>query len=375
MSAVWHALQDRVGPRPEPSSVNVHLAAAADWLARAQDATPDDGVAAWYDIKTHSWQASYPETTGYIIPTLYDYAAFSGRLEFAERARRMAEWETAIQLPGGGVRAGTVDSETVAPTIFNTGQVLFGWLRAWQETGNDKFRTAANRAADWLVEAQDPDGAWRRYASPFAKFQLNAYNTRVAWALAQAGRALEDVRYSNAARANVEWALTRAQKNGWLEDNCLSDNDHPLTHTIAYSLRGIVETGALLGETRFVDFAARIARALAAAQRDDGALPGRLNADWRPAARWTCLTGNAQIAINWLRLAGFTGDDTLRAHARRANQFNMRTQRLDKTSPGLRGAIKGSFPVDGGYMAYRCPNWAAKFFMDSLMLEQGFAIG
>ena len=36
----------------------------------------------------------------------------------------------------------------------------------------------------------------------------------------------------------------------------------------------------------------------------------------------------------------------------------------------LRHSMKGSHPINGGYMTYRYPNWAAKFFMDGLMLEQ-----
>ena len=55
-------------------SIEEHLRAAAEWLLRAQAATPDDGVAHSYDVRAGKWLASYPETTGYIIPTLYDYA-------------------------------------------------------------------------------------------------------------------------------------------------------------------------------------------------------------------------------------------------------------------------------------------------------------
>jgi len=37
--------------------------------------------------------------------------------------------------------------------------------------------------------------------------------------------------------------------------------------------------------------------------------------------------------------------------------------------PGLRGGVKGSFPVDGSYGAYQYLNWATKFLADSLMME------
>jgi len=345
------------------------LQPAAEWLARAQDATGCGGVSAYYDAAKRTWAGAYPETTGYIIPTFCHYAEFSGQSEYRERAIHMAEWESAIQLPEGGVRAGTMDATQIEPTIFNTGQVLFGWLSAWPQTQDVRFRDSLVRAADWLVNAQDPDGAWRDYASPFAAHALNTYNTRVAFGLAQAGRDLKEPRYVEAAVRNVEWALTQMRSNGWLENNDLEDNDRPLTHTIAYATRGILEVGLIAGNTGFVDAAAHIARSVAETQRRDGALPGRLDSRWRPAARWTCVTGNAQMAIIWQRLAKETGDSSWRQAAENANRFNLSIQDLTADDEGARGGIPGSHPLKGGYMKNRYPNWAAKFFMDALMLQ------
>ena len=345
------------------------LQAAAEWLSRAQDATASGGVSAYYDLTRRTWTGAYPETTGYIIPTFLRYAAFSGESEYRERAVRMAEWESSIQLPEGGVRAGTMDATQVSPTIFNTGQVLFGWLAAWLQTHDERFRESLVRAADWLVRAQDPDGAWRRFASPFASHELNTYNTRVAFGLALAGRDLKEPRYIQAAVRNVEWALTQMHSNGWLENNDLEDNDRPLTHTIAYATRGILEVGLIAGNQEFVEAATRIARSVAQAQRRDGALPGRLDASWQPAARWSCVTGNAQMAIIWQLLARETGDASWKAAAERANHFNLSIQDTTSTDTGVRGGIPGSHPVKGGYMKNRYPNWAAKFFMDALMMQ------
>jgi len=132
----------RLLARRQPlSAPDVHhgLQAAAEWLARAQDATGGGGVSAYYDVAKGVWAGAYPETTGYIIPTLLRYSEFSGHSEYRERAIRMAEWESAIQLPDGGVRAGTLDAVQITPTIFNTGQVLFGWLSAWQHTRQERF--------------------------------------------------------------------------------------------------------------------------------------------------------------------------------------------------------------------------------------------
>ena len=369
------AFTDRLR-RPSHSgraSVEQALAGAADWLCAAQDAGTDGGVAAWFDLKRSSWKGAYPETTGYIIPTFFDYAEFVGRGEFRERALRMACWESAVQLPDGGVRAGTIDSTPVAPTVFNTGQVLFGWSRCLRETDDARWRRSLVAAGEWLLKAQDADGHWRRFASPFAARQINSYNTRTAFGLARAGVLLGRADFIDCAHANVQVVLSQAHANGWLDHNCLDDDSRPLTHTIAYSIRGILEVGLITNDAGAVTAATRMAESVAAAQRGDGALPGRLDGSWRPAARWSCVTGNAQMAINWLRLAE-SGDRRFVANAAQANRFNRSVQDVQCKTAGVRGGIKGSHPIDGGYMTYRYPNWAAKFFMDALMLEAGFPV-
>lgn len=373
MNHIKQLIKDKLGASVKPpQAIEVHLKAAADWLLRAQKGTPDDGVAHSFDIRSGKWTASYPETTGYVIPTLYDYAKLYNAPEYAAAARLMTVWESEIQMADGGVRAGTMDAEIVAPTIFNTGQALFGWAKAYLETGDERFKSSLIRASDWLVAAQDDDGAWRRFASPFTSSKLNSYNTRSSFGLVRAFEAVGDDRYLKAAVKNVEWTVARAFPNDWLPDNCLSNNDDltALTHTIAYSIRGILEVGLAAGRPEFIERALRMAQLVALRQRADGALPAFYTPEWDTKVSWSCVTGNSQMAINWLRLTQLTGESSLVSHASRANRFNMSIQDLETGDDRVRGAIKGSHPVNGGYMTYRYPNWATKFFMDGLMLEQ-----
>lgn len=368
------SLRDRTSvPRAAGMDPLRHLDAAADWLMRAFEASQTGGVPHSYDLRRRVWDRPYPETTGYIIPTFMDYAAYRGRDEFRTAALRMARWEAEILCEDGGVQAGVYDpARPNPPTIFNTGQVLFGFARAYEATHDINFLEALRRASDWLLRAQDEDGAWRRYSSPFAKPGANPYNTRSAFGLARAFEATQDTRYLQAAVRNVEWAVAQARPDGWIEGNCLSDHDgdKALTHTIAYTMRGILEVGYTAGRDDFVDLALRIGQAVARAQRRDGALPGYLRPGWRPAARWSCLTGNAQFAINWQRAAAIAGRRDHIENATAALGFTMATQDLDATDSGVRGGIKGSHPIDGEYMAGRYPNWAAKFFMDAILLQQ-----
>ncbi|AZP12234.1 hypothetical protein [Undibacterium parvum] len=375
MQYLIQAVKEKLtSPQQSVQPIENHLRAAADWLLYAQTATSDDGVPHSYDIRAKKWLASYPETTGYVIPTLYDYAKYYNLPKYAEAATRMAVWESDIQLADGGVRAGMIDAEVVAPTIFNTGQVLFGWAKAWLETGDERFKSSLIRSADWLVAAQDTDGAWRRFPSPFTSSKLNSYNTRSAFGLVRAYQALGKDEYLDAAIANVDWTLSRAQTNDWLPDNCLSENSDltALTHTIAYSIRGILEVGVAAERNDFIEKAFKMAKHVALSQREDGALNAYYTPDWKTAASWSCITGNSQMAINWLRLAQLTGDQELIPYAKKANRFNMSIQNLTTDDLKIKGALKGSHPINGGYMTYRYPNWATKFFMDGLMLEQFF---
>jgi len=349
--------------------------AAIEWLVRAQDATPDDGIARGFSLAWHpyfggrGWQPSYPETTGYIIPTLYGAARRLGRAELAARAGRAARWEIEIQLPTGAVRGGVIGAPE-SPAVFNTGQVLLGWLASFEETGQGGFADAARRAACYLVAMLDSDGHWRRGNSQFARADATLYNTRTAWALAEAGARLDDGGFTDAAARSLRAAAALQTQNGWLPSCCLTDPHQPLLHTLAYAIRGLLEGGRVLDDPRLLQAAERAADALLATVRADGWMPGRYRSDWSPAVRWSCLTGQAQMANNWMRLAVITGDPKWLEPVPAVLRFLKRTQNRHSREPGVRGGIKGSWPVGGDYGAYEVLNWATKFFADALMRHE-----
>lgn len=355
--------------RAQASGNRTHLDAAIAWLKRAQDITGNDGVAQTYLVKSRRWAPSYPETTGYIIPTFYRYAELVGDKDARARARRMADWEIDIQHPSGGVLAGAL-GDSDQPTIFNTGQVIFGWVRAFEEEGDERYREAAVRASNWLLEVMDDDGCWRKFGSPMTGKQINTYNTRSAWSLARTYQITGDTRFLEAAVRNCEWALTQANDKGWLDNNCLQDNVQPFTHTIAYAMRGLLEIGAQAGREDFVLAARRIGDAVLASLPQDGRLPGRFDSSWRPTVSWSCLTGDCQLGINWGRLFQITGDARYREATTRILGFVKRTQKLaDAADPAVVGGIKGSHPINGGYHPWQYPNWATKFYADALMMD------
>lgn len=338
------------------------LREALDWLGRAQDnsASNDGGVARHYSLRD-GWGKSYPETTGYIVPTVLDHAQRLNDDTLRLRARRMLDWLVSIQFPEGGFQGGVVGAEPCVPVTFNTGQILIGLAAGERDLGG--YRAAMRLAADWLVETQDADGCWRRFPTPFAAPGEKAYETHVAWGLFEAAYLEPERPYGAAGLRNVDWALSWQRGNGWFDRCCLSDAANPLTHTIGYVLRGVLEAYRYSGEDRYLAAAGRTAEGCLTALHDDGFLPGQLRADWSAGANWVCLTGSVQIAHCWLLLHGHTGDARFREAADRALGYVRRTIDVDGP-PEIRGAVKGSFPVFGDYGRYEYLNWAAKFFID-----------
>lgn len=350
------------GPRTVLSATE-HAEAAVRWIFAAQDATPDGGVSHSYHVGDR-WMRSYPETTGYIIPTLLNWSVSSDPGEAAKRALRMADWEVEVQRPDGAI----CDLISGAPVVFDTGQVLFGFLAAHRHSADERYLHAARRAAEWLIGAQDGDGVWRSASDCGGSGRV--YNARTAWALLECGRVLGDDRFDDAVRRFLDWTLTQEVGDGWFDRNCLDRDAAPLLHTIAYTARGHLECGLLLGEEKYVEASRRTVRALAGRIADDGHMAGRFDRNWSPAVRWVCLTGLAQTSILWRRHAAIGGasDARFSEKADRANHFLIRTHDTTSSHPGLYGGIRGSFPLSGEYGRWRVLNWATKFFVDALML-------
>jgi len=345
-----------------------HLRATMEWLCAAQDATDDDGVSAFYDMREGRWAPSYPETTGYIIPTFLEYAAYAKDEEYVERARRMANWLLSIQLPSGGMPIGPLwpDWER-KPIVFDTGQVIHGLISVFEQTGDARYLDGARRAGDWLVSTQDDDGCWRRYTS---LGHVHTFNVRVAWALIRLGVACEGDEYLGAGERNLAWAVAQQTTDGWFRDNGFTPDEDPLTHTIAYTIRGMLESGNLVGDTPSVAAARLAADVLCERQMEDGYLRASYGPGWRSEAEWSCLTGTAQMAIVWMRLHEMDGGDHYLDAATAAVAYLKRSQSRNMRRTGVGGGIAGSFPVFQTYEPYRYLNWAAKFFADSLLLKE-----
>ena len=346
------------------------LRCAIDWLTYAQDVTADGGVSAGYSFR-RGWLPSYPETTGYIIPTFVKYSHYSGDEEYLHRAVRMADWLVSIQLEDGAFR-GRYGRVCDKPVVFNTGQALDGFTSVYQETCKVEYLQAARKAGGWLVQIQDEDGAWRRFAYNGVP---HVYSARVAWPLLCLYKLTSEEAFLRAAEKNVQWALGNQETNGWFRNNAFHSRRAPLLHTIGYAIEGLLECAALSQNRSWLEAVVRGAEPLLTAFELNGMLKGRYNVNWEPTVAYRCLTGEAQICLCWLRLFQLTGNARFLNAARKMSHGLKRLQSAGPVRNGTGGGIKGSHPIWGGYMPYVYPNWAAKFFVDALILEKTVSIG
>jgi len=342
-----------------------HLEAAMEWLCYAQDINRDGGIAGSYSFKK-GWGASYPEITGYIIPTFFNYYHFSGQKKYRERAVKMVNWLISIQLPNGAFQMFSI-GQPPEPRVFNTGQILLGLIKAYKETADERNIGSAKKAADWLVELQNKDGSWKRFSYNGIP---HTYHTRVAWPLLEFYRLTGDELYKQSAIKNLRWAINNQAGNGWYKYNSFSKELNPYTHNIVYAARGFFESGVLLGESSYIDSAEKVARVLFGKFEIDKFLPGDFNEGWKSFSGYSCLTGNAQLSILLMRLYELRGDGRYLNTALKINEYLKSTQILNIRNLRIKGGIKGSDPIWGEYKSYSYPSWAAKFFADALLLEK-----
>lgn len=345
-----------------------HLQAASRWIERAQDASGDGGICGRYYLR-RGWSSSYPETTGYLIPTLLRLADELGEPRYRDRAGRAVDFLLSVQLESGAFPALEIAENRTGPSIFNSAQIVCG-LRAWHAaTGDERAMKAMRQACDWIVGEQDQDGAWRKHLYGNITY---TYMAHAACWIAEAGEYLRYRPYLDSARRHLEWVLThRDAETGWFND-CGFDAEEHLrrqapTHTIAYTIWGVLLISRILAHQEGMSAARAAALSVARRLELSGCLPGILDHRWRPKASHACLTGNAQMALIWLELHRLENDPPLLSAACKAIDLVKRAQPMRASDGNVRGGIAGSDPVWGSYIPLALPNWAAKFFVDALI--------
>lgn len=352
---------------------------AAEWLIESCRINSFRGSSAWQSRFFHPlrlWSYPYPETSGYLIPTFYDYIAWGGKFsrDAQECIDSIVTWLLSMQLPSGAFPAGHCagydkylhtskdyllrQSRPATPSVFNSGQILLGLVRHYRETEDRGVGEAIVKCGGYLASSVDEHGAWS--GDSYAKECSPAYFTHVSWPLLEAWNLTGDRSYKEKAILSLEKVLSGFDcRTGFIDGMGFQASDFAHTHTIGYTLCGLLQSARVVGEegNRFGDAARTALAKLFRTAELRKKMPGGFGAHWKPDWSYICITGDCQIALCFLNV--FELDNDIRYL-----NASCRLHRTAVSAQAENGGLPGSIPRRGKYMSLRYPNWTAKYFMD-----------
>lgn len=353
------------------SARNGALNISLNWLLKSID-PKTGGSRANYSILFNGpkgWSGPYPETTGYIIPTFLNASQkMNGFEELKDKALKMGEWLLSIQMSDGAFPGNIYyPGKPQTKSIFNTGQIILGLTRLYDETNDHRFLHSATLAAKWLAVNQASDGTWKEYN--YVKDFSPSYYSRVSWPILKVFERTNDENLKEAALRNLRQIQTQQLPNGFIQGAGFKPDSYVFLHTLAYTIRGFIESAMILDDARLWHTGFSFAEKLMRHFEIQGKFYGAYYPDFSGVKWYECLTGNVQMAIIWLRVYKQTGDIRFLNAASKAIDSVEKHQVKSSWNKNIIGAIAGSSPIYGRYMFGRYPNWAAKFYCDALMLE------
>ena len=315
----------------------------------------------------NGWSSMYPETSGYIIPTFLEYGKrFNSDLE-KSKAIILADWLLSIQNSDGSFPGLLYTKNNHSKSIFNSAQIIIGLVSIYKYTSSKDYLNALSKCAKWIIENQNNDGSWSKYNYQFGF--TPSYYTRVSWPILMASEISADKNLKRAAIKTLELIHDRKLDNAFIKNSGFNKNSYAYTHTIAYVIRGFLESSIILGNEEFKNSAIEWAEVLLRKFELNGKLSGAYYDNYKKIGNFECLTGYCQLAIIWLKIYKINND------YRFVNGALKAIDRVSKFIPNYtlikkKGGVPGSYPFYGKYMFMRQPNWATKFFIDAILLEE-----
>lgn len=332
-----------------------HARLAIEWLLNASEINKGAGFShSW--CFSEGWLPAYPETTGYIIPSLdlasknYNHQNVSPAIEGAR------DWLRSAQEMDGGF-----SDLHKRRQVFDTGQILIG-ITYLLRRGDVSVREMVMKMCDWLLLQQEANGS-------FVKNAYNgiphAYYSRVGAALIDAGKLTGNDAAVDAGIKNLAWTAAQQKASGWFDHMSFSDHP-PFSHTIIYTLEGLLAGYRLTGKPELLDAVIRSACSIKAAiEASGGVIRSQYAEGYIPVGKQICVTGLCQWAALCFRLKRL-GVEGFEAEADRSLTAAKLIQ-IRSGMKALNGGLPGSMPVYGRYLRMAIPNWGVKFFLDALL--------
>lgn len=279
---------------------------------------------------------SYPEVSGYYIPTLI-------RWGYRNLAKQYADWLLNIQNLDGSWN----DTEGDKPYIFDTAQIIKGLIaqRNISYGNTKKLDLAIIKGCEWIISNMNEEG---RLVAPDQsiwgdeKTCSELIHIYCISPLLEAGKIYNRKDILNAAKKMINYYVTYKREE--ILDFSL------LSHFYAYVMEGLCDVGEY-------ELAKQAMKKIELLQSDDGAVPGYKN------VKWVCSTGLFQLAIVWYKLGNIE----------KGNRALEYATKLQNKSGGWYGSYGNYEKMDGRnkeyfptYFPISEISWAVKYFLDAI---------
>jgi uncharacterized protein YyaL (SSP411 family) len=340
-----------------------------NWIFLAQKVNNSYGISKGYSfIKSYkfleSWYKEYPETTGYLIPTLLDLSVKKNIYPY-KNILLAADWLMSIQNADGSFKGGTIDSNDES-SIFDTGQIIKGFYSLYKYNKNPEYLNSSLRACNWILRNEHMNqGYWNKFKTKGLKDSGLTFNIYAIDTIAEIGRDTSNSDYMNLAKRVGQFTLMKIKENTWVEGCELSQIKYPVTHTLAYTIEGLYNIGSILNNDMFVKKSLNILDVVNSKIEKNGYLPGYFDKDWNKLDFGSCLTGSAQIACMCVKAYKLTKDVVYLEFAKNLYKYlSLRLNNYFNNFGGAIGSMPSSWPINGRYFAYNTTNWTIKYMLD-----------
>lgn len=356
------------------SNNRVHLLRSLNWIKKSFLSTPDHGISRGFSLHNKNyiksnqfgWQPSYPEVTGYLIPSLIESNEILKDQEIENIINQTSFW--VLQISNNPEMCGGNIIETKTSSVFDIGQILKGLLAYYDSFKNEKFLKQSIKLGDYLLSIEkNNSGSWdSKYIPKSVENKSNdAHHIYITQGLYQLTEITRDKRYYDLAERVVKYTLKYQNNLGQFTNSDFVSSKESLTHNLGYVIEGLIDSyyfhNAEFKLKALEFFCSNLTKLVS----DDGFIPGKISYDWKSTKKYSCLTGSAQIAISFIKLYKLNKNPDLLKKALKIFVYLKEKQNnYDENFGGGIGAIWGSWPIDGGYQKNQSISWSLKYFID-----------
>ena len=298
-----------------------------------------------------------------MIPTLLECQSYDKRLK--DIALAQLSYFESIQNEDGSFYQ---SSSNRTPIIFDTAQIVLGLLvLAPNIVPYKNIKPIAKQAVIWLHEQLDDEGLFKNYN--YVDNYNPSYYARVAMAMTQG----EGVYFSKITKKtkNLIFRIADMRNDQLMFDDCgFHPKQDAYTHTIAYTLRGLWECALDINNRKLTKKVTASLDRLSEIILEHGKVAGQYDKNWNGDYSFICSTGNAQLALLYLKVYERIGNKKYLSVVPLLLKPLISTQKAFSLN---KGAIPSSIPIWGPYQKWSYTNWTQKFYADALakILELG----